>query len=99
MGGDLSSVVFKKFLITKRIQNSAEDRGTRKPSKYPESATPILRAFRLHMPQRHRIAGFAAVAERTGQGNATQKACSEGAAGKGMPQRHRIAGFAAVAER
>ena len=48
MGGDLSSVVFKKFLITKRIQNSAEDRGTRKPSKYPESATPILRAFQAY---------------------------------------------------
>ena len=38
-------------------------------------------------------------AERTGQSNATQKVCSEGAAGKGMPQRHRIAGFATVAER
>ena len=49
MGGDLSSVVFKKFLITKRIQNSAEDRGTRKPSKYPESATPILGAICVYI--------------------------------------------------
>ena len=49
MGGDLSSVVFKKFLITKRIQNSAEDRGTRKPSKYPESATTILGAICVYI--------------------------------------------------
>ena len=39
---DLSSVIFEKCLVTKRMQNSAEDRGARKPSKCPESATPIL---------------------------------------------------------
>ena len=40
--GDLASVVFEKSLITKQMQNDAEDRGTRKPSKCPESATPVL---------------------------------------------------------
>ena len=40
--GDLSSVAFEKCLITKQMQNGAEDRGARKPSKCPESATPIL---------------------------------------------------------
>ncbi len=40
--GDLSSVAFEKCLITKQMQNGAEDRGTRKPSKCPESATPVL---------------------------------------------------------
>ena len=40
--GDLSSVAFEKSLITKRMQNGAEDRGVRKPSKCPESATPVL---------------------------------------------------------
>ena len=39
---DLSSVAFEKCLITRRMQNGAEDRGTRKPSKCPESATPVL---------------------------------------------------------
>ena len=39
---DLASVVFEKSLITKQMQNGAEDRGTRKPSKCPESATPVL---------------------------------------------------------
>ena len=39
---DLSSAVFEKCLITRQMQNSAEDRGSRKPSKCPESATPIL---------------------------------------------------------
>ena len=37
-----ASVVFEKCLITKRMQNGAEDRGTRKPSKCLESATPVL---------------------------------------------------------
>ena len=39
---DLASVAFGKCLITKQMQNGAEDRGTRKPSKCPESATPVL---------------------------------------------------------
>ena len=39
---DLSSAVFEKSLITKQMQNGAEDRGTRKPSKCLESATPVL---------------------------------------------------------
>ena len=39
---ELASVVFEKSLITKQMQNGAEDRGTRKPSKCPESATPVL---------------------------------------------------------
>lgn len=39
---DLSSVVFKKCLVIKRMQNDMEDRGARKPSKCLESATPVL---------------------------------------------------------
>ena len=39
---DLSSVAFEKSLIIKRMQNGAEDRGARKPSRCPESATPVL---------------------------------------------------------
>ena len=50
------------------------------------------------MPQRHRIAEFAAVVETGRRGNAVQKACRKDAAMKAMPQRHRIAGFAAVVE-
>ena len=46
--GDLSSVVFKKRLVTKQMQNGAEDRGGRKSSKCPESATPILRTFQAY---------------------------------------------------
>ena len=34
---DLSSVAFEKSLIIKRMQNGAEDRGARKPSRCPES--------------------------------------------------------------
>ena len=48
------------------------------------------------MPQRHRIAEFAAVVETGRKDNAVQKACRKDAAMKAMPQRHRIAGFAAV---
>ena len=55
--------------------------------------------LRNHMPQRHRIAGLAAVAVRTRKDDAAQKACSRDAAKKALPQRHRIAGFAAVVER
>ena len=50
------------------------------------------------MPQRHRIAEFAAVVETGRRGNAVQKACRKDAAMKAMPQRHRIAEFAAVVE-
>ena len=39
---DLSSVASWKFLVIKRMQSSAEDRGARKPSKCLESATPVL---------------------------------------------------------
>ena len=39
-------------------------------------------------PQRHRIAGFAAVVERGWRGNPVQKASSSGAAGNAAPQRH-----------
>ena len=53
----------------------------------------------FHMPQRHRIVGFAAVVARTRKGDAAQKACSRGAEKKALPQRHRIAGLAAVVER
>ena len=52
------------------------------------------------MPQRHRIAEFAAVFSAvvgTGRKNkAVQKAYGKGAAMKVMPQRHRITEFAAV---
>ena len=50
-------------------------------------------------PQRHRIAGFAAVAEGNAKDNAAQKGYSEGNGDMRMPQRHRFAGFAAVAVR
>ena len=50
-------------------------------------------------PQRHRFAGFAAVAEGDAKDNAAQKGYSEGNGGMRFPQRHRFAGFAAVAER
>ena len=47
-------------------------------------------------PQRHRIAGNAAIVAPGQKGNAVQKACRKGTAEKGFPQRHRIAEFAAV---
>ena len=50
----------------------------------------------LCFPQRHRIAGNAAVVASGQRGNAVQKACRKGAAEKGTPQRYRIAEFAAV---
>ena len=49
-------------------------------------------------PQRHRIAGSAAVAEEESKDNAAQKGHSEGNGDMRLPQRHRIAGSAAVAE-
>ena len=51
------------------------------------------------MPQRQRIAGFAAVVVRARKRDATQKGCGRGAGGNAVPQRHRIAGFAAVVVR
>ena len=51
----------------------------------------------IGVPQRQRIAEFAAVAERDSRGNAAQRACSKGVAEKDVPQRQRIAEFAAVA--
>ena len=51
---------------------------------------------RTHNPQRHRIAEFAAVAEKGNDGNGVRKACRKGTEEKGCPQRHRIAGNAAV---
>ena len=48
------------------------------------------------LPQRHRIAEFAAVVAKGNEGNAAYKARRMGAAEKGLPQRHRIAEFAAV---
>ena len=56
-----------------------------------------LGAAEKGFPQRHRIAGNAAVAAKRQRENAVQKACRKGAAEKGFPQRHRIAGNAAVA--
>ena len=52
----------------------------------------------MRLPQRHRIAGFAAVAEGNAKDNAAQKGYSEGNGDMRLPQRHRITGFAAVAE-
>ena len=54
---------------------------------------------RKRPPQRHRIAGFAAVVERGNGGKMPYRACIEGTWEMRMPQRHRIAGFAAVVER
>ena len=48
------------------------------------------------IPQRHRIAEFAAVVAKGQSDNAVQKACRKGTAEKDFPQRHRIAGNAAV---
>ncbi|HJB43880.1 MAG TPA: hypothetical protein IAB87_03735, partial [Candidatus Coprenecus merdipullorum] len=50
------------------------------------------------VPQRQRIARFAAVVEEGRKHNAAQRACSEGAAKKAIPQRHRIAENGAIAE-
>ena len=50
------------------------------------------------IPQRQRIAGFAAVVEKERKDNAAQKAHREGAAENAVPQRQRIAGNAAVVE-
>ena len=47
-------------------------------------------------PQRHRIAGNAAIVAPGQKGNAVQKACRKGTAEKGFPQRHQITGNAAV---
>ena len=52
----------------------------------------------MRLPQRHRIAGSAAVAEEESKDNAAQKGYSEGNGDMRLPQRHRFAGFAAAAE-
>ena len=57
---------------------------------------PVAGAKRNAIPQRHRIAEFAAVVGTGRKGKAAQKAYGKGAAMKAMPQRHRIAEFAAV---
>ena len=51
------------------------------------------------MPQRHGIAGNAAVVEGERRRDTVQKACRGGAAEKAAPQRQVIAGNAAVVER
>ena len=51
------------------------------------------------LPQRHRIAGFAAVVERGNGGKMPYRACGEGTRERLLPQRHRNADFAAVVER
>ena len=48
------------------------------------------------MPQRQRIAGFAAVVVRARKRDATQKGCGRGAGENAVPQRQGIADFAAV---
>ena len=50
------------------------------------------------MPQRRRIAAFAAVVEGKRKRETAQKACVMGDVEKAMPQRRRIAGFGAVVE-
>ena len=50
------------------------------------------------MPQRHRIAEFAAVVGTGRKGKAAQKAYGKGVAMKAMPQRHLITESAAVVE-
>ena len=52
----------------------------------------------MRLPQRHRFAGFAAVAEGDAKDNAAQKGHSEGNSDMRLPQRHRFAGSSAVAE-
>ena len=47
------------------------------------------------VPQRQRIASFAAIVEEERKDNAAQKAYSKGAAKKAIPQRQQIAGNAA----
>ena len=59
---------------------------------------PVAGAKRNAIPQRHRIAEFAAVVETGRRGNAVQKAYGKGAAMKAMPQRHRITESTAVVE-
>ena len=51
------------------------------------------------LPQRHRIAGFAAVVEKGNVGKMPHRACGKGTRRKRPPQRYRIAGFAAVVKR
>ena len=48
------------------------------------------------VPQRHRIAGFAAVVKGGRKRVAAQKGCDRGAEENAVPQRQGIAGFAAV---
>ena len=52
----------------------------------------------MQLPQRHRFAGSAAVAEEESKDNAAQKGHSESNGDMQLPQRHRFEGFAAVAE-